>query len=149
MKQGKKDKTEIFFNMIKTCQNKYDTTNIKLAMGVTGKDVDGIKIWCKEILENEELKSLDLDEIHYIMAVCAIKSKIKKESKGIDKDGNKQSEINNIPKNETRYKEKDTVTYVCRNTKCRKSFEIERSKLFSQLKKGVCQYCNYKYSIKC
>lgn len=150
MKQEKRDNTEIFFNMVKTCENKYNTINVKLSMGISGAGNNIIKPWCKEILGNKELKSLTLDEIHYIMAVCAIKSKIKKESKEITENKNNKmntNEMNKIIKQANYVIEKDTVTQTCK--KCKKSFEVEKSKPFPKRKDGICPYCNYKHSIVC
>lgn len=150
MKQEKRDNTEIFFNMVKTCENKYNTINVKLSMGISGRGNNIIKPWCKEILGNKELKSLTLDEIHYIMAVCDVKSKIKKESKEITENKNNKintNEMNKTPKNANSFIEKDTVTQTCK--KCKKSFEVEKSKPFPGFKNAVCPHCNIVNRVKC
>lgn len=150
MKQEKRDNTEIFFNMVKTCENKYNTINVKLSMGISGGGNNIIKFWCKEILGNKELKSLTLDEIHYIMAVCAIKSKIKKESKEITENKNNKmntNQMNKTPKNVNRVIDKNTETKTCK--KCKKSFEVEKSEFWTQRKKVTCPHCNHKDSIVC
>ncbi len=53
MKQEKRDNTEIFFNMVKTCENKYNTINVKLSMGISGAGNSGISASIEEIREHE------------------------------------------------------------------------------------------------
>ena len=81
MKVGGIDDTEHFFDTVEYIKTNSKRTSIKYALGPAGKGGETeIDEWCNRIMRNKDLRSLSLDELHYVMGYANRKSKVKKTS---------------------------------------------------------------------
>jgi len=151
MKAENNTKTEGFFKTIKLILNNVNDATVKNALGIESKHnkVEAIKEWCKHISESEELKQLELAELHYVFGYATRKAKIAEASKNTTVGyKSKKNEPPKTFKSESKVADKDTKSIKCKNKKCRKSFEVQKSQPFPQLKETVCPYCESKFKDK-
>ncbi len=77
MKNRKSTCSDEFFEVVKYCSEHSSDSNVNYIMKLGGKHgANRIKIWCKLICENKELRTLELDELNYVMGCCARVAKI-------------------------------------------------------------------------
>ncbi|NLK71347.1 MAG: hypothetical protein GX286_07935 [Clostridiales bacterium] len=119
MKASQKNDKKYFFSTINLISKNAKDYTIKNALGIESKHnkVEAIKEWCKHISESEELKQLELDELHYVLGYATRKAKILKSLQPEDdetskcKPNKRPKEYKNNNKDEkpnTVYKSKST-----------------------------------------
>lgn len=150
MKVENNTKTEDFLKIIKSILKNANDYTIKNALGLTSKHKpEVIKRWCNFIIKNEELEKLELAELHYVFGYATRKAKILKPSdRNSTENKSKDYEPPKTFKSKSKVVDKDTKDIICKNEKCRKSFEVQKSQPFPQFKETVCPYCESKFKDK-
>ena len=59
----------VLFDCVKYCLD--NPVQAKERMGISGRDTEPIKRWCRYILNKKELRELSLTELDYVFACCA------------------------------------------------------------------------------
>lgn len=73
--------TKEFFDVLKFSRDNAENPAVLRKLGISGKGSNGgsikLKAWCKKLLDNSELKKLDITELNMLMGYCSREAKIK------------------------------------------------------------------------
>ena len=147
--------TDEFFNAIELIRTNPESDSIRYALGFAGKgDKNIVTVWSSCIVNNKDLRSLTLDELHYVIGYANRKSKVKETSNSetqTKKDDSSLKKTIRPKRNKRNHGVKlpaaDETLLKCKN--CKKKFIVNTGGLLPHYRKATCTECNveikYKY----
>jgi len=146
--------TDEFFNAIELIRTNPESDSIRYALGFAGKgDKNIVTVWSSCIVNNKDLRSLTLDELHYVIGYANRKSKVKETSNSetqTKKDDSSLKKTIRPKRNKRNHGVKlpaaDETLLKCK--KCGETFIVKLGKPYSYYRDATCTQCNAKFRYK-